>query len=133
MDRSRVPPCRSISIRQNDRVPPLRFPVRVKPGSSRVAVGGAYDGPRGRALVVAVTARAEAGRATEAVLRAVAGALGVRRSAVSLVAGATSRDKILAVDADSARWRARLEDLLGSGPEGRGGSAHRDRGQAPEA
>jgi uncharacterized protein YggU (UPF0235/DUF167 family) len=73
--------------------------VRVKPGSSRARVGGRYDGSRGPALVVAVTARAVDGAATEAALRAVAGALGVRRAAVRLQTGQTSRDKVIAVDA----------------------------------
>jgi uncharacterized protein YggU (UPF0235/DUF167 family) len=74
------------------------FAVRVKPGASRTRVGGRYDGARGPALVVAVTARAVEGAATEAVLAAVADALGVRRSAVRLVTGRTGRDKVLAVD-----------------------------------
>jgi uncharacterized protein YggU (UPF0235/DUF167 family) len=56
-------------------------------------VGGAYGG----ALVVAVGARAVDGRATEAALRALAAALGVRRRQVTLVAGATSRDKVVEV------------------------------------
>ena len=42
--------------------------VRVRPGASRTAVGGRYDGPLGPALVVAVTAPAVDGRATEAAL-----------------------------------------------------------------
>lgn len=67
--------------------------MRVRPGASRTAVGGSYDG----ALVVKVNARAVEGAATEAVLRAVAEALGVRRREVSLVSGATSRTKVLEV------------------------------------
>ncbi len=74
--------------------------MRVRPGASRTRVGGRYgeaadDG--GSRLVVAVSARAVDGAATEAVLRAVAEALGVRRHQVRLVRGATSRDKLLEV------------------------------------
>jgi uncharacterized protein YggU (UPF0235/DUF167 family) len=60
-------------------------------------VGGRYDGRYGAAVVVAVNAPAVDGRATEAVLRATASALGLKRSAVAVRAGATSRDKLLAV------------------------------------
>lgn len=74
------------------------FAVRVKPGSARNRVGGRYDGARGAALVVAVTARAVDGAATEAALAAAADALGVRRSTVRLLTGRTGRDKVLAVD-----------------------------------
>jgi uncharacterized protein len=87
----------------------LRVPIRVRPGAARPGVGGGYDGPRGRALVVAVAARAVDGRATEAALRAVADALGVPRREVTLVAGATSRDKLVEVPATAA---PRLADLL---------------------
>lgn len=76
----------------------VRVAIRVRPGASRAAVGGCYPGPRGAALVVAVTERAVDGRATEAALRAVAGALGVPRRDVRLVGGAASRDKLVAVD-----------------------------------
>lgn len=92
---------------------PVRISVRVKPGSSRERVGGRYDGPSGPALVVAVTAPAVDGRATAAVLEAVAKAFGVRRRAVVLVSGATSRDKVLDVGADEAAVTRRLADLLG--------------------
>jgi uncharacterized protein len=71
--------------------------VRVKPGASRTRVGGCHEGPNGPALVVAVTAPAVDGRATEAVRRALADALGLRASAVSLRTGATSRDKLFEV------------------------------------
>jgi uncharacterized protein YggU (UPF0235/DUF167 family) len=76
----------------------LTIAVRVRPGASRTRVGGRYDGPYGPALVVAVSAPAVDGRATEAVLAAVAEALGVRPRRVSLRTGATSRDKLLSVD-----------------------------------
>ena len=78
----------------------VRVPVRVRPGASRTRVGGSY-GDDGR-LVVAVVARAVDGKATKAALEAVADALGVRRRAVTLVSGATSRDKLLEVDASAA-------------------------------
>jgi uncharacterized protein YggU (UPF0235/DUF167 family) len=90
-----------------------RVAIRVRPGASRAAVGGRYAGPRGDALVVAVTQRAVDGRATEAALRAVAAALGVRRGAVRLLTGLASRDKIVAVDpapADLAERLAALRD-----------------------
>lgn len=71
----------------------MRLTVRVKPGSSRTGVGGDHDG----ALVIRVTARAVDGKATESALRALAEALGVRRSEVTLVTGASSRTKLVDV------------------------------------
>lgn len=58
-------------------------------------MGGSYGEGPDAPLVVAVTARAVDGAATEAALRAVAEALGLRRSEVRLVSGATSREKLL--------------------------------------
>ena len=74
-------------------------------------MGGSY-GDAG-ALVVAVTERAVDGKATAAVLRAVAAALGVPRSAVTLLTGAVSRDKILLVRDPPADLAARLDALRG--------------------
>jgi uncharacterized protein len=71
----------------------MRITVWVRPGSAKPGVGGERDG----ALVVRVSARAVDGQATEAALAAVAAALGVRRRDVTLVAGATSRTKIVDV------------------------------------
>jgi uncharacterized protein YggU (UPF0235/DUF167 family) len=85
--------------------------IRVKPGARRPRVGGRHEGPHGPALVVAVTAPAVDGRATEAALRAVASALGLRRSDVSLRAGASSRDKLIGISASPAAWVARLGEL----------------------
>ncbi len=72
----------------------MRITVWVRPGSARPGVGGERDG----ALVVRVSARAVEGQATEAALTAVAAAFGVRRRAVTLVAGASSRTKIVDVE-----------------------------------
>jgi uncharacterized protein YggU (UPF0235/DUF167 family) len=91
------------------------FAVRVRPGASRTAVGGRYDGPFGPAIVVAVNAPAVDGRATEAALRAAATALGVRRSALSQRAGGTSRDKLFAVADPPADLTDRVQ-LLRDGP-----------------
>ena len=77
----------------------MRITLWVRPGSARPGVGGERSG----ALVVRVSARAVDGQATEAALAAVAGAFGVRRRAVTLVAGASSRTKIVEVEgADTA-------------------------------
>ncbi|MEV6281966.1 DUF167 domain-containing protein [Kribbella sp. NPDC051770] len=90
----------------------MRLLLRVRPGASRTSVGGRYDGPAGAALVVAVAARAVEGQATKAVLLAVAEAFGVRRSAVTLVRGATSRDKVVEIEGSAPDLRARLDELL---------------------
>jgi hypothetical protein len=49
-------------------------------------------------LIVRVAQRAVDGRATEAALAAVAEAFGVRRRAVTLIMGATSRTKVVDVE-----------------------------------
>jgi uncharacterized protein YggU (UPF0235/DUF167 family) len=82
----------------------MRITIRVRPGSARPGVGGEYDG----ALVVRVSARAVDGKATEAALATVAASFGVRRSAVRLVSGASSRTKIVDIDADDPRILAAL-------------------------
>ena len=88
----------------------VRFEIRVKPGAKRATVGGRVGGRVGAALAVAVTAPAVEGKATEAALRALAAAFGVRRSAVRLVSGATSRTKIVEVDGVDADAVERLRE-----------------------
>lgn len=84
----------------------LRVALRVKPGSSRTRVGGDHDG----ALVIRVTTRAVDGKATEAALRTLADALGVRRSEITLVTGAASRTKLVDI-APAGRSDAQLAEL----------------------
>ena len=88
----------------------LRVSIRVKPGAARAGVGGR----RGGALVVAVNARAVDGKATEAALRAVADAFGVKRRDVTLVAGAASRDKVIDIDGEAGALAERRDALLGT-------------------
>lgn len=92
-----------------------RFAVRVRPGSARPRVGGAYGDPP--ALIVAVHAPPVDGRANAAVAAALADALGVRPRAVEIISGQAGRSKMVAVtvpDGEDPAMRARLAELLGS-------------------
>jgi uncharacterized protein len=86
----------------------LRVAVHVLPAAARTVVGGR----RGDALVVCVTARPAGGAATQAVLRAVGEAFGVPRREVTLVTGATSRDKIVELSGPPVPLARRLAELL---------------------
>lgn len=76
-----------------------RFAVRVKPGAAKQSVGGSYPGPHGPALIVAVTAPAVDGKANEALRKALAATLNLRRADIDIAVGAHGRDKIIVVDA----------------------------------
>jgi uncharacterized protein (TIGR00251 family) len=65
--------------------------LRVSPGSGRAQIVGRH----GDAWKVRVTAAPEQGRANDAVLRLLAGALAVPRDALVLVSGHGARDKIV--------------------------------------
>lgn len=82
----------------------VRITIKVRPGSARPGLGGELDG----ALIVRVSARAVEGKATEAAMAAVAEAFGVRRQAVTLVTGASSRTKIVDVAGADPAVLARL-------------------------
>lgn len=71
----------------------MRFSVRVQPRASRTGVDGLF----GDALRVRVSAPPVDGAANEAVIRVLAEALHVPRVAVRIVAGASSRTKIVEV------------------------------------
>lgn len=66
--------------------------VRAHPGASRTGVEWV-----GEVLHVRIRARAIEGAANRALIQAVADTLGVRQSAVSLVAGERSRNKLFEV------------------------------------
>ncbi|MCI0582347.1 MAG: DUF167 family protein [Chloroflexi bacterium] len=86
----------------------LRIEVRVTPRGGRDSIDGVRDGR----LLVRVAAAPADGAANEAVLRLIADAAGVPRRAARLIAGATSRHKLVAVEgADRASLIARWPDL----------------------
>lgn len=82
----------------------VRFDVRVQPRASRTAVGGAHGG----ALRVRLSAPPVDGAANEALVELLAKALGISRRDVRVVAGATSRSKVIEVESVA---RARVEAL----------------------
>jgi uncharacterized protein (TIGR00251 family) len=88
----------------------VRLALRVGPGASRTRVGGGH----GDALVVKVAARAVEGKATEAALKAVAEALGIRRRDVRLISGVSSRDKVIEIDGDVTQLTSKIDELRGS-------------------
>ena len=71
----------------------MRLRVRVKPGAHAERVSREPDG----SLLVSVRARAQEGKANEAVVKAVAKALRVPKSSVRIVSGLSSRTKTLEV------------------------------------
>jgi uncharacterized protein len=71
----------------------VRLTIRLTPGAGVDRVDGVVDG----ALRARVAARAVEGAANEALIRLVAASLGVPRSRVALVRGATARVKVIEV------------------------------------
>jgi uncharacterized protein len=68
--------------------------IRVQPRAGREEVAG----ERGGAIVVRVTAPAEGGRANRALIRLIARRTRVRRGAVEIVHGLSSREKLVRVE-----------------------------------
>jgi len=80
------------------------FDVLVQPRASRAKIGPVHDGR----LKIAVTAPPVDGEANAAVIELLAKQLGIARSAVSVIAGETSRRKTVRV----ATTRASIEALV---------------------
>lgn len=85
--------------------------VKVQPKSRRPGLGGAKPAADGPRLHIGVSEAPEDGRATRAACAALAAALGAPTSAVELVQGAASREKLLRVAGDAAALGPRLEAL----------------------
>jgi len=85
--------------------------VKMQPRARRQAVLGPAPAADGVRLRLAVTAAPEDGRANRAACALVAEALGVPPSAVRVAAGATAREKTLAVAGDAEALGAKLEGL----------------------
>ena len=80
----------------------VRVHLRVTPRASRNAILGTMDGPEGRQLLkVAVTTVPEDGKANEAVLKLLSKTWRVPKSTLTIVAGLTDRNKVVAVAGDA--------------------------------
>jgi uncharacterized protein (TIGR00251 family) len=89
-----------------------RLRLRVTPGARRPRIFGRH----GDAWKVHVAAAPERGRANAAVLDVLAATLGVPRHQLEVVSGATTRDKVVAVDGLSdAEVEATLTAAVGDG------------------
>lgn len=84
--------------------------VRVTPKASRDAINGVIDLPNGPALKIAVGAPPDKGKANTAVCELIAEKLGLPKSAVTVMSGATDRRKVLHITGDAA---ALMKALLG--------------------
>lgn len=91
----------------------LRVALRVTPKASRNAVTGTADtAGGGKVLKLAVTAVPENGKANEAVIKLLSKAWKLPKTSLTVVAGATDRNKILHVAGDPAALLARLSPLI---------------------
>ena len=82
--------------------------IWVTPRSAKPGIGGWRTGPDARdELLVRVAEPPADGAANEAVVKLIAKALGISRSEVTILSGATSRNKRIAIplEADEARGR----------------------------
>lgn len=82
------------ALLMNDRAGTVRFSVHVRPRSSRSAILGVREG----SLDVALTAPPADGAANAELIKLLARALDVRRGDVSILAGASSRGKLIEVN-----------------------------------
>lgn len=71
----------------------MRIKVRVKPGSKKPGIEKTEDG-----WIIRVRERAVENKANEAVMEAAAQELGIPRSRIRIVLGATSRTKVIEAD-----------------------------------
>ena len=90
--------------------------LRVTPNAGRDAIDGVETRADGEMVLrVRVRAVPDRGRANAAVLALLAEALGVPKSRVTLLAGATARRKTVAVTGDPLDLAERLRRLAGPG------------------
>jgi uncharacterized protein (TIGR00251 family) len=86
------------------------LPIRVTPRSAKPGIGAWRRGVDGRdELEVRVAEAPTDGAANDAVVRLLAKALGVSRSELSIISGAASRHKRVAIPFDVAEARGRLQ------------------------
>lgn len=85
--------------------------IKVQPKSRRPGLHGTAPSVEGERLRIGVSAAAEDGRANRAACAILARALEIPVSVIAVVAGATSREKLLRIAGDPAILAARLGAL----------------------
>jgi uncharacterized protein (TIGR00251 family) len=91
----------------------ISIALRVTPRGGRDRIDGLETLANGRSVVkVRVRAIAEGGEANRAVIELLAKELGVRKTSVRLLSGATSRLKQIAVDGDPKRLGETMRHLV---------------------
>lgn len=96
-----------ISLRETEAG--ISFPVRVQPRASRTAIAGVLGEGEDAVLKVALAAPPVEGRANETLIRFFAEILEVPRSAVAIVSGDQSRNKVVRISGiDAATVRRQL-------------------------
>lgn len=94
----------------------LRLRVRLTPRSGRDRIDGWVADEDGAPVLKArVAAPPVGGAANAALIRLLAKALGVPKSAVTITAGETARAKTVEIDGDAATLSDRLEARIGGG------------------
>lgn len=91
----------------------ITLAVRVTPKASRTEITGTTILPDGRhALAMRLAAPPVDGAANAALIAWLGKALGLRKSAIAITSGETSRIKLLALDGEPAAIIKRLEQML---------------------
>ncbi len=87
----------------------VTLPLRARPRARQNAVTGSHDG----ALSVSVTEAPEKGKANDAIIKALAEALDLRRSQLKLIAGASShRKRVLVQGVTLPELQQRIANVL---------------------
>ena len=91
----------------------IQFAVRVSPRASRQAIEGVIrDADGAKMLKIAVNAPPDDGKANQAVLALLAKTIGIAKTRLTLVSGATGRKEIIRLDAVDAALLTRLNDWI---------------------
>lgn len=94
-------------LRYTEKPGGVTFSARIQPRAAKNQISGVHDG----ALKIRITAPPVEGAANEACIGIVAQVLGVPRSRVAIIGGATSRNKMLHVNGiDAAHLLATLKN-----------------------
>lgn len=97
----------------------LRLRIHVTPRAAIERIGDVVDTGRGPRLRISVMAAPHEGQANEAVIRLLARAWRLPKTALSVVAGAGKRDKTLAIRGDANLLQAKLAHACAIMPRGR--------------